>query len=501
MRTPLRRLPLALTLSHVATRLWWRRLVVKAGTFLATALVVTGLAAGVGFWLWIWPQVRGPLDEIVRARPDLEHAMVVTVLIGFAVLVALLRVLLLAFDTISQDLRILLAVAPLPRLTRATVAIVPDLSASWLGAMCFGSVGLFTCASVAPHFGAGQALAWGTVIVVVIGALAAVLEWLGTRIAGDVPAARAMASVGILAGLCVAMGWVASSLQSDPLGGAATRFGRTFLGWGAAGSAALAVEVTGVALLVWGVAAGGTTSEIFRARGRRPRWRIPGGSVLGCSAVTFTRDAGNRFALLSLAALGATGLWLESVTGLPVAGALIAAAIVIVISGAAVLSYGDFEAVRWRVHTGPADPRRVLGAWLAGHLLGALIIAGVAVATAAAARPELVSGWGHGWATACLVGLGAGTLAGRLVPYRREDVFSVASTGLLDLSIALPCYALIDRVLEPLGVSAPLGATVFAVAALLVVLLAERADRPAPGEPRRNEPGGSVETRTVQVGG
>ena len=138
MRTPLRRLPLALTLSYVATRLWWRRLVVKAGTFLATALVVTGLAAGVGFWLWIWPQVRGPLDEIVRARPDLEHAMVVTVLIGFAVLVALLRVLLLAFDTISQDLRILLAVAPLPRLTRATVAIVPDLSASWLGAMCFG---------------------------------------------------------------------------------------------------------------------------------------------------------------------------------------------------------------------------------------------------------------------------------------------------------------------------------------------------------------------------
>lgn len=469
---------LTVALVSTATRMWWRRLVGRVGDLAAGAFCVFALAATVGFWVWIWPQVRSPLDEVISVRPDFEKALVISVMVGFALIVALVRVLMLAFDTLSQDLRILLATAPLSRASRAVVSVVPDLGASWMSSMFFGSVGIFACAAVAPHFSFGEAVAWGTATVVLIGALAAVIEGVCTIVGRDTSAARAMAAIGMLGALSGLLIWVGAALQSDPTNGPIAQLGGRLLGLETTVSVLIALGVTVGGMGIWFLAAGWTTRALFRSRSARPWIRVRGGSAFGSSAVAFLRDAGNRFGMISLAALIALGFSLETSSGLPVASQVTLAALVLVVTGSAVMSYGDYVTLRWRVLASPVEPRRIVAAWIAGHVLTAVVLAAALVAVVRLVRPEAVALSSTGeWATLgtiALIGLGSGCVAGRVLPYEKEDVFSIAGTGFVDILLGVSAYYLVNTLAPAVGVPSLLAAALYAIAAIAAVLLAER---------------------------
>ncbi len=428
----------ALVLASV--RLWWRKVSGRLGPLPTLVLALLPVGALVLFWAWMWPQAQDTVGALVGADPALDGVVVVTLLLGFAMVAAVLRVILLAFDNLTRDLRLLLRLAPLTATQAAAVRVLPDLLTSLVLSATLGSVGLVAFALVEPAVTLAEVGLWMVAVTALVGALAAVFEYGLHRLVRDDMAARAGAALGVLAVLCLVLALVIRSVAGNPGTSSAATLGRFLLdlgwAWSVLGAGALAFG----ACAAWAWAGAGVVADIFRGARRRPLLRVSGRSVTLAAAASFARDPANRLGLLSFAVLVGVGVWVEAATGFGVAAAIGLWGGVAVTCAAAVLVFGDYRRLRWRAIVAPSDAGLVFLRWFAGHVLTAFGVSAYLVALVLLARPTTIALWGateFSWvATGLLLGIGAGAVAGRLVPADKDDVFTLAGSGVLAGALA-----------------------------------------------------------------
>lgn len=423
-----------------ATRIWWRRLGDALGRVVARILLVLAVVGAVGLWLVVWRPVRDTVRSYVSGRPEVDGVLVVAVLLGYLMVCAVVRVLLLAFDSLSRDLRLLLAPAPLGRVTRGLLQVVPDMVVSGALSLGLGAISLLGFADASPQVAIGEALLWALAGVAVVGALSAAVEAALTALTRDNMAARGGAAVVVLAVVAVSTALTASSLQGGPLDGPVAHVGTALLQVDPVTSGTVAVLLALVAAAAWVAAAATTTREIFRTTSRRPLLDAAAGGFVVASALSFLRNPHNRIGLVGLGVLASGAVALERTSHLPVAGVVVVGLGVMALAAAVLVAWGDYGQLRWRVRTSPVDARRVAAAWIGGHLLGAgvvwAVLVGLLVAahrdTVASATPDAVVDASF----LLVVTLASSVVAGRLVPYSGEDVLTVLGTGLVAAACA-----------------------------------------------------------------
>lgn len=426
------------TTMHVtvaASKIWWRRLARSLGVIPSILLCLLCLAGIGGFWGWVWPPIADTVRGFLSGNREIDGVLFVSVLLSYAMLCSVVRVLMLAFDTVSRDMRLILGVAPLSRAARAAIQVLPDFGASTAVSVLLGSVTLVAYASANSRFSVGEAVVWAVAVVALVGCVAAGLELLFTRLTRDNMASRGGAAIVTLGMSGALTASIAASLRIDLQHGTTAALGAALLDLPTAWSLILGATVGGSALLLWCLCSSLTTTEIFRSAHRR-RWiHAAYGGFLGASAMSFLRDAGNRLGLVGVATITGFAVWVESSTRLAVGGLACAMALCLITSAATIFAYGDYRRFRWRTLVSPARRGRVLLDWLSGHLLAAALVSGVPAGILIAVLPSLVQSWTaetvETLAFALVVGLSSGAVAGRVLPYDSDDMFSVFGSGLL----------------------------------------------------------------------
>lgn len=464
-----------------SARLWWRRLRSSIGTVASILLVVVlGLAAP-AFWWGIWPVFAPTLRGIINANERIAALMIVGVSLSYALICSLIRVMMLAFDFVSKDLRMLLATAPLSRITRAVVQIIPDAVTTTVVCAGIGSIGLFAMAAASDEVSAVEALAWAVAVNVAIAAFASVIEWIGTAVTHDNTASRGGAAIVTLIVLCAFLGLTASSMQADGLNSALVASGELVLEWSTGHSCVIAVVIMTVALGLWLVVDALTSRDVMRAHGRRPRCVIRDGNIVKSGALTFFREPSNVMGLVSLMAIIGLAAFMERVTSIQITGQVVVSCALLLCAAGGIITYGEYLTLRWRVLASPASSRSTAAQWFLGHEGTAILIAASGFAayyvladseTRELLIPELPIYLGMG-----LVSMGAGLLAGKAVPYRREDVFAMAGSGTLAAVLGISYWWLtitIGRIPEPLA------GAIAVVGAVAIILATEADDQRAP---------------------
>lgn len=426
---------------HVArtgAALWWRKVVARIGRFGAILLVGVVPSAVVAFQVWTWGQVL-PLVATLGESDRLAELAVPSLLLGFVLVCVILRAALLAFDFVATDLRLLLDTAPLTFPAKALVTVGPDFVVSAAVALAVGSVPLAAFASSSGRLAGGTVLALCVACVSLVGALTAVLELALASLTKDVSAARSGAAAGMLLVVCGALVLLTGQVQEHglELPGVAA-LGRAVMGEQVVVAAAAAI--LGLAMLgLWGLAGGAVAREALRGHHRIPHAPVRGGGVGSVSAAFVRRDPANRVGAAALAVIAVLGVALDALVGLPVAWALIFVVGIVTASAASLYAYGEYLEVRWRMVASPAPLRGTLLRWIVGHwlagVLSAALVAAPAVALALALGvPFAAESWGTA-VTAAGLAVASGLIAGRLLPYERDDVFALAASGTASLVI------------------------------------------------------------------
>jgi hypothetical protein len=444
------------------------------GVLPAIALCVFGVSSAGVFWLWLWPQVDQSVVGLVAGRRELRGVLLVSVLLSFCLVASLVRVAMLAFDHISTDLRLLLATAPLTPATRSLVQVVPDFLASATVSVAFGSVGLVVLGVSGAGFSVAEAIAWAIAVVAVVGCFSSLLEFGFTKLVRHNLTARGGAAIATMLLLCGAMVFVVRSVATDLTTGWAASVGTSLLALPAWASVLLALVAFLAAMALWCLSAVLTVKEIFRSVGGRPWLVSTSGRPFVTSALGFLRDAGNRLGFVSLCAIVAFAVWTERSTNYPLGGLAALWGTTLFVSLAAILVYGDYLTVRWRFVVAPSDQRVVLLQWFLGHVGAALLLAGVAGGLLFTVQPRLLSSWSAAdyakVLTALFIGIGAGLVAGRLVPYRKEDVFTIAGSGIAAAVCAAASWWITARVATLATIPQMVPALVLLVILLLAVV-------------------------------
>ena len=424
---------------HVArtgAALWWRKVVARIGRTGASVLLLAVPSALVAFQGWTWGQVL-PLVASLGESDRLAELAVPSLLLGFLLVCVVLRAALLAFDFVAGDLRLLRESAPLTRPAKALVDVGPDFVVSSVVALGVGSVPLAAFASSSQRLALGTVLALCLACVALVGALTGVLELVLARVTRDVTAARSGAAAGMLLVVCGALVLLTGQVQAHGLDlpGVAS-LGRLlmrdqFL-------VALTVAAVGLAMLgLWGLASSAVTREVVRGHHRTPVLRVRGGGIAPVSAVFLWRDPANRVGGVALSVIAVFGVALDSLVGLPVAWALIVAVCLITVSAASLYAYGEYQQVRWRFVASPAPLRESLLRWIVGHWLAGVLwaaaVAAPAVGFAVALGVSLDAAWWVATAPAAVAAVATSLVAGRLLPYERDDVFALAASGTASL--------------------------------------------------------------------
>lgn len=474
MREPL---SVTTTLVIVASKLWWRRLVGFIGVLPAVVLCLFAVASAGFFWLWLWPQVDDSVIQLLADRKELRGVLVVSMLLSFCLIATLVRVAMLAFDHVSTDLRLLLATAPLTATTRSLVQVVPDFLASFTVSVAFGSVGLVVFGVSGAGFSFAEAIAWATMIVAAVGGVSALLEFGFTKLVKNNLTARAGAAIVTMLLLCGALVLVVRSVTREMTTGWVSSIGAGLLALPAWASVLVALVASLAAIGLWCLSATLTIKEIFRSAGGRPWLVSTSGRPIVCSALGFVRDGGNRLGFVSLCAIIGFAVWAERSTKYPLGGLAALWGTCLFVSLSAILVYGDYLAVRWRVVVAPSAQRLVLFEWFSGHVGAALLLSGGANALLFAAQPQLLRSWSTAdyakVLTALFVGIGAGFVAGRLVPYRKEDVFTIAGSGTVAALCAVAAWWVTARAADLFAISQLVPAFAWLVGSLLVVVGSE----------------------------
>ena len=428
----MRSVTIAAHVSRAAALIWWRKLVERLGRWGAVALSAALPVGVVGFYVWAWGQVR-PLMQALVSEAAIAELALPSLLMSFLVVCAVLRAALLAFDVVALDLRLLLATAPMTRLTKALVQVGPDATQSSLAAVALGSVPVLVFAVEGGRLSVGVALLLCVAGVCLVGAVTTLLEAGLTRLTHDSMAARSGSAVGVL--LLVSGGLVALSAQLQA--GGLDQPGMVAVGRLPMGDqvmiGVLALLLVLVLLVGWGWAAGLVTDEVLQARHAVPWPTVRRGSVAAVSAAFLWRDPANRIAALALVVIAALGVAFEALLTLPVAWLMIGMSFMIMLCASGLYAYGEFLTLRWRFVSSPADQRVLLLRWILGHwAVGAILAVAVALPGAIAALAfglTVDPGSLMALAGASLVGLGSCLVAGRILPYERDNVFALAASG------------------------------------------------------------------------
>lgn len=148
------------------------------------------------------------------------------------------------------------------------------------------------------------------------------------------------------------------------------------------------------------------------------------------------------------------GLWLDRTLEVPVALPMTGVVGLLCLGAPSLYAYGEFVHVRWRFATSPASTGRQSFLWLVGHVASGIVLALVVTAPTvmmlfrqiAALTPDsAVQAAAVGVAT-----VGVNLLAGRVLPYERDDVFGLAATASVALLFGAVAW-LVLRGLPPLS--------------------------------------------------
>lgn len=437
---------------QMAWRLWWRKLVHAVGRGVSVTVIVLCVGSFVVFWSWVWPLAKESVAGLVTSDRSIAGMVLAGLLLSVCVVATVVRVAMLAFDQVSRDLRLLLHVAPLPKTARAAVLVVSDFATSLALTGLLGTAGILAFASISIELSIAEVAIGVAALVALVGAVAATIEWALTRATKDNMAARggaAIATLGVVCGLLVA---VTRSLSSGVPDGPVSAVGSAILAWPAVWGCAVSMIVLVAALSLWLFAATRVTHELFRPAWMTPILKVRSGSVSASAAATFGRDAGNRMGAISAVVLVALAVWTHVATGLPVGGVAAASALVAIVGATALLADGDYGAIRWRASVSPADSRLVIAGWLAGYLAIPVALGVSGLVVLGLARSDLFAGWGwteaDGLLAALLLALGSGVVAGRIVPADREELLTLAGSGVLAATICAALWWGTTRLIE-----------------------------------------------------
>mgnify|MGYP000973144773 CR=1 FL=1 len=452
--------------SHVVglcARIWWRRTTARVGAAGGLTLLLVAPIAGGAFYVWVWGQVAELMTGFAQPGPIGVLALP-TLLLGFALVCVFIRTALLAFDFVSPDVRIVLHTAPVTRLARALIQVLPDFVFSSVVALTVGSVGLTSYAAVSGRIGVITVLGLAVAVSALVGALTAVTELALVHIVKDPLAGRSGAAVVILLLACGVPLTLIRELQLHGMEVQPLLRAGTFLLGSDAWTIALSGAVTLLSLGIWGFASSAVVPELLRSQHRRPALGAGKGNLVRVSMVTFLRDPANLIGAVGMFVISVLGVWLEQLGHLPVAVAVVAAIGLLVPSAACLYGYGGFASVRWRVVVSPARTSRSLLAWLTGHAVAGVGSAAILLAPAIALSWAQVSSLGiemvARYLCAVAVSMGTSTIAGWVMPYERDDVLGLAASG----TVALVLGALAWWAFSGL----PLGALVWVAGAMLV---------------------------------
>ena len=199
-----------------------------------------------------------------------------------------------------------------------------------------------------------------------------------------------------------------------------------------------------VCLLVWGTVDGGAVREMLRAQHRVPHPRVRNGSLLAASFATFLRDASNRVGVVAMFALCVFGAWIESIMGVDLALLITSGLMVLLTSASALYAYGGYLAIRWRVLSSPMSPRRALGAWVSGHLLAGIACSFMIGVFSLVFSPRQFMSIDLPYCGqmlfVCCLAISFSLIAGRVLPYDRNDLASFASASTLGMVLTLGAW-------------------------------------------------------------
>lgn len=454
----------------LSARMWWRRTTGRIGRAGALALLIAAPASLLALYVWAWGEVSG-LTGALTADPRIGPLALPSLMIGFVTVCVVLRAAMLAFDVVAPDLRIVLHTAPLTVLAKALIQVLPDFVLSTVLAVGIGSVGLTSYAYASGRISIGAVLCLAVAVVAIVGMLSAVMELMLLAATKDAVASRAGAAAGTLLLVCGLLLALTREVQVHGLDVPLLRqFGALLLA-GDGPVIVVSILVTAASLLAWGWFSSRVAPELLRAQHRQPVLRVWRGSVVLASFVTFWRDPANRVGALGMLAIGLFGILLERVVGLPLALPLVAALVLCAVSAASLYAYGEFLAVRWRFLVAPSGLRRTLLAWCVGHLLAGAVLAVVIVLPAVGFLVEAFR-WVDPDAVArfacALVGvLGLSLVAGRLLPFERDDVFALAASLTLAVALCAAAWLLLGGL--PTGLLALAALSVLTVSLAAVV--------------------------------
>ncbi len=438
-----------------AWRVSYRRLRVALGRVGALAVLGAIPLAATGLWVYLWAPLRG-FFEPLRDDPAMVATISTSLLASFLMVAVVVRVGVLAFDVIGRELRLLLGLAPLGRLRRAIVAVVPEFAVGAAISVGFGGTALVVFASMVRDFPVVEALLWMVAIVVWVGAVSALVEEVGVRLTASMFTSRAVASV-VLLGTALALVFRLAEILVQ---------GRLLPSW-MAGLPALPTPAAlvlggmtiGSGLVVW-LAAASLTSRSVLEVGLGPRRRRPLNVSSASIAVAvdgvraLLREPANRAAALAFAVLLVALVQFAGLIGLGLTLQLVVWAAVVG-SGVVVLSnFGGFLEIRWIVAVSPFDESAALRRWSwarsAAGMLVVVVIAAWALwlfgdpAPGVSPSPaSIAAGW--------MVVTGAAAVAGRLVPYRKSDLMTMAATAALASVASLAVGGATAWLIERLG--------------------------------------------------
>ena len=286
---------------------------------------------------------------MILANERIAALVAISVLLSYALICSLTRVMMMAFDFVSQDLRILLATAPLSRLTRAFVQILPDAVATTVVCAGVGSIGLFAMAATSAEISFIEALLWAIAVNFVITAFASAIEWLGTVVTHDNTTSRAGAAIVTLVMLCAFLGLTASSMQVDGLNSALAASAERVLGWSTGHSCVIALVTVTVALVLWLITGALTSREVLRTHGRPPHLVLRDGNIITSGALAFLREPSNVMGLVSLVAVVGLTAFMEQMTSIQITGQAVVLCALLLCAAGGIITYGEYVTLRWRI--------------------------------------------------------------------------------------------------------------------------------------------------------
>ncbi len=419
--------------------IWWRTLTLRLNKGLAFLIAVLLLTAPTILSGWLYVTTKSFISPMAR-MDRIADIILLSLYLSFFLICVLVKTLLAAFERLSHDIRILLSYAPLTNTARAAVQIIPDLLLVSYLSLSFGLPPILVFAQHHPSMLLSNAISFSLLVICLTGALNAGIERILLQLTKDSAASRVGAALVLLFLICVALLSLAEAMRKNGLDQPELGAIGAFIATGGSQGfliGSLAFFTGAGCVLAWGVLEGSAVHELMGAQYKVPKPRVADGSLVFASTAIFFRDASNRIGLIALGALCALAVWIENLMQLKLVVVMLSAAIVMAMSASALYSYGGYLSIQWRVLASPKASPAALTSWIIGHLLGGGLCSALLLSLTAVLSPSSFSMVDSTTIQQLLsvifIASAFSLLAGRVLPYDKDDIASFASASTLAL--------------------------------------------------------------------